>query len=206
MEDKNMKNTSLFIVLAMLLLACSSSPTDKATALIKEDMPKNLIKADSYDPVDTKVDSAFAPYDSPTFYTQVMEYLKLESEMDACERKTRYAKSSMAIYSSPYDASSRNEYQEYKAEYEACMEQQKSLEEKIREKVEYIKNAIQEKPKFIGFKAYHRFRSDNNAGQTLLGGALYILNEDITQILALYDVESEDYIKYQQIIKQLQEE
>ena len=51
----------------VMLSSCGKSPQDKATAYVEKDMPKSLVKPDSYDPIETKVDSAFAPFDSPDF-------------------------------------------------------------------------------------------------------------------------------------------
>ena len=64
-----MKKICITISLAIFLLSsCNNSPTDKANVLIKDDMRKSLIITDSYEPVETKVDSAFAPFDEPEFY------------------------------------------------------------------------------------------------------------------------------------------
>ena len=165
-----------------------------------------MIKADSYDPIETKVDSAFAPYDLPAFHEQVIELLKMGVEMQGYKEKAKQAKSSMAIWSNPYNAFSRNEYQENKAEYEEYKEKQKAIEKRIKKSAEKIRETAQESPEFIGFKAFHRYRTNNNAGQTLLREVLYIFNKDFTQILAVYDTASEEYVVYQQLIKQMQED
>ncbi len=202
-----MTKVSLFALFVIAMLsACNSSPRDKADAIIKEDLPKSLIKADSYDPIETKVDSAFAPYDLPAFHEQVIGLIKMGVEMQGYIEKAKQAKSSMAMWSNPYDAFSRNEYQENKAEYEEYMEKQKALEKRIKKSAEKIRETAQEDPEFIGFKAFHRYRTNNNAGQTLLGEVLYIFNKNFTQILAVYDTDSEEYIAFQQLMKQMQEE
>lgn len=179
-----MKKICITISLAIFLLSsCNNSPTDKANVLIKDNMRKSLIIADSYEPVETKVDSAFAPFDEPEFYNQTLKLLKMGIEIQKYEDRAKLAKSSMAIWSDPYSAYSKNQYQESKAEYEEYIEKQHAIKEKIENTVNNIKEMVQQKPKFIGYKVTHRYRAKNNAGQTLLGDKLYILNNDFTELL-----------------------
>lgn len=51
----------------LLLAACSQSPKEKAEALIKENLQSTLYYPDTYAPSSTQLDSAFAPYDDPSF-------------------------------------------------------------------------------------------------------------------------------------------
>lgn len=202
-----MKKICITISLAIFLLSsCNNSPTDKANVLIKDDMRKSLIITDSYEPVETKVDSAFAPFDEPEFYNQTLKLLKMGIEIQKYEDRAKLAKSSMAIWSDPYSAYSKNQYQESKAEYEEYIEKQHAIKEKIENTVNNIKEMVQQKPKFIGYKVTHRYRAKNNAGQTLLGDKLYILNNDFTDIIASYDMDSEEYVAFQEVVKQIKEE
>jgi hypothetical protein len=78
-------------------------------------LKKSLYKPETYKPVETKVDSAFAPYDDPAFFEELAELGKMNSEYEDLEEKAKRAKSSMAIWSGPYQtAFGRNEYQEAK--------------------------------------------------------------------------------------------
>ena len=60
-----MKKVLYLILVLIVLAACSQSPEQKAEVLIKDSLKKSLYKPDTYKPVDTKVDSAFTPYDDP---------------------------------------------------------------------------------------------------------------------------------------------
>ena len=61
-------NKIFYLVLfAMVMVSCSKSKEQKAEALVKESVKKVLFKPETYKPVETKVDSAFAPYDDPGF-------------------------------------------------------------------------------------------------------------------------------------------
>ena len=68
-----MKKVMLFVAALMTLVACSQSPEDKAKVLIKESMKKTLYHAETYDPVETVVDSAFTPFDDPAFYEKTIK-------------------------------------------------------------------------------------------------------------------------------------
>ena len=105
-----MKRIYTSVMMAIILLAsCNNSPIDKANALIKDDMLKKLVIAESYEPVETKVDSAFAPFDAPEFYIQTLELLKMGAEMQEYEEKAKHAKSSITIWRNPYSAYSTNQ-------------------------------------------------------------------------------------------------
>lgn len=176
-----------------MLFACSSSPTDKAQALIKKELPKSLVKPDSYDPIETKVDSAFSPYDSPELFRFVKEVNEMILERDSYKEKARMEKSRMAVYRNY----SRDEYQDSKAEYEEYIGKQKTLEKRVKKSILKIREVVQQKPQFIGFRAIHRYRADNNAGNTLVGDEVYLLDKDFTQVLAVYGSleEYKEYIK-----------
>lgn len=46
---------------------------------------------------------------------------------------------------------------------------------------------------FIGFKAIHTYRAENNAGQTVGGNMLYIFDKDMKEIIAAYDMDSQEF-------------
>ena len=68
-----MKNCWYLALFAVIVVACGQSQEQKAETLIKENLKKSLYKPESYKPVETKVDSAFAPYDDPAFFEELAE-------------------------------------------------------------------------------------------------------------------------------------
>jgi hypothetical protein len=56
-----MKNLLFLVTVIAVFASCNNSPESKANDLIKEEMKKSLYHVDSYDPVETIVDSAFSP-------------------------------------------------------------------------------------------------------------------------------------------------
>ena len=191
--------------LTLVLVACSQSQEQKAEVLIKESLKKSLYKPETYKPVETKVDSAFAPYDDPAFFEELVELGKMNSEYEELEEKAKRAKSSMAIWSGPYQtAFGRNEYQEAKEEYDEANVQIEKLKTKGKKQYEKVVSMLQSERKFIGYKALHNYRADNNAGSTLIGNTFFFIDENFTEVR--YSMEEEEYEQVQNAISQFKEQ
>ncbi len=199
-----MKNYFYLAFFTFALVACSQSQEQKAEALIKESLKKSLYKPDTYLPVETKVDSAFAPYDDPAFFEELAELGKMNSEYEVLEEKAKRAKSSMAIWIGPYQtAYGRNEYQEAKEEYDEANAQIDMLKTKGEKQYQKLLSMLQGERKFIGYKALHNYRADNNAGNTLIGNTIFFIDENFTEVQ--YSMEAEEYEKIQNAISQFKE-
>jgi len=200
-----MKNLFLLLVFGAFVISCNNSPENKANALIKENLKKNLFKPDTYQPIETIVDSAFSPQDDPTLYEKMIITKELGSEIESLEFTIKDAKSSMALWSGPYQSSyDRNEYNEAKEEYDKANEKLEKIRKKAQPLVSEIYDLLNQKPKFIGFKATHNYRADNNAGNTLIGNSIFIIDPDFEKIL--FSMEKEDYDDYQEALKQVKEQ
>lgn len=200
-----MKKFFLFSFLVFVLVACSQSPEQKAEVLIKESLKKALYKPETYKPVETKVDSAFTPFDDPLFFEALAEFGKMNSEYEDLEKKVKRAKSSMALWSGPYQSAyGKNNYQEAKDEYDEANAQIEKLKTKFEKQSLKIATMFQGEKKFIGYKAVHNYRADNNAGNTLIGNTIFFIDENFTEIL--YSMEVEEYNQIQDAIRQLWEE
>ena len=106
-----MRRILLGALLVTLFASCSKSLEDKANTLIEEDIKKTLYHPETYDPAETQVDSAFTPFDDPVFYEKTIQLCKIGMSIDEYDRKMKSAKSSMSIWSGPYQSAySKNEY------------------------------------------------------------------------------------------------
>lgn len=198
-----MKKLLYFVLLAVVFTACSK--TQKAESLIKEDLKKSLYKPDTYKSVETKVDSAFAPYDNPKLLEELEVLIKMNSEYEKLESEIKYAKSSMSIWDDDYMSSyGINEYQEAKSNYNEANEKIEKLKEKWKKQYKKIESMLKEHRQFVGFKASHNYRADNNAGQTLIGNALFFIDKDFNEII--YSIDVERYNQLQEAIKQIEDE
>ena len=99
----------------------------------------------------------------------------------------------MAIWSDSYSAYSRNEYNDAKEEYDNYVAKMETLQKKCEKLGEELKNIAEEGKNFIGWKVTHNYRAKNNAGLTLIGENIFILDTEMTQILASYDMDDTDY-------------
>lgn len=198
------KNLLLGAVFITLFASCNKSPEDKANALIKEDIKKILYHPETYAPAETQVDSAFTPFNDPEFYKKTAQLYKLGKTIDECNNNMKSAKSSMAIWSGPYQGTfGRNEYQEAKKEYNENAEKKKKAERKAKKLGEELKTMLEKEQQFIGFKAQHRYRANNNAGQTVFGEMEYLFDKNISEIIASYDMDGEEYKAVQIVYKQM---
>ncbi len=128
-----MRTFLLTLIGVLMIMSCTQSPEKKAESLICDSMKKTLIIADSYEPVETRLDSAFIPYDRPEFYERALELYKYGIQIQQCDEEAKMAKSSMAIWSGPYQTSyGKNEYNESKAKYDEVVAQKEMLTVKWR--------------------------------------------------------------------------
>ena len=200
-----MKKIFSYVLLSMLLIACSQSQEQKAEALIKESLKKTLYKPDTYKSVETKVDSAFSPYDDPALYEEMAKLGKITSDYQQLEEKAKDAKSTMALWDNPYQTEyERYAYEEAKEEYDEANAQLEKLKTKGRKIYDKVVSMLQEDRKFIGYKAVHNYRADNNLGNTLIGNSVFFIDEDFTKVL--YSLKEEEYDLIQESIKNFIEE
>jgi hypothetical protein len=84
----------------------------------------------------------------------------LGREYESYESKAKRAKSSMAIWSGPYQSEyDRVRYNEEKQEYEEAYARAEKIKEKGRKMYADICSKLSAQPKFIGFKAIHNLSS-----------------------------------------------
>lgn len=195
----------LFALFAITAIVACQSNEDKAAKLIKEELNKTLYKPETYKPIETKLDSAFAPYDDPAFFDALEEMGETMSKYEELEREVKHAKSSMAIWGGPYQtAFGRNEYNEAKEDYNEANEKMEKLKEKGKKQYDKVVSLLMGERKFIGFRAVHNYRADNNMGNTLIGNSVFIIDKDFKEVLFRADVE--DYNKMQDAIKDFKEQ
>ena len=199
-----MKKYLLVLSIIGLFVSCGQSQEDKANAIIKAELRKSLYLPDTYKPIETKVDSAFAPHDDPALYDLLTEIGKMGEEVGDLERDMKSAKSSMAIWSGPYQSNlGRIEYDEAKEKYDKANEKIEKIREKALGKIQDFNSIISQKKKFIGYRVTHNYRADNNAGNTLIGNEIFIIDPEFKNVL--FHCEVDEYNDYQKAIKEFQE-
>lgn len=193
-----------FITLCVLAVACTKTPEQKAEALIKDAILKSLVFPDTYQAVETSLDSAFTPSHDPEVINTVLDICKKGMEMDKLDKEMKRAKSSMAIWSGSYmSAYDKEQYRQAKEGYNAAKSRYDALMEKARKSAEALKEMLVKDQKFEGFYAHHRYRARNNADNTILSGKYFLFDKDISKIIAQWEEEEID--AYNEFMEQVAE-
>ena len=175
------------MIAAISLVACSESNEEKAEKLIKKEMNKILVNIDSYEPIVTNLDTAYAPLMTADMFdfmnslpNKIELYAKLQEDIKDAERK-------MDIFQSV----SQIEYNQYKEQYESSYKRFKDLEAELTKKNQEVEAKAKEEKVFNGFLAGHKYRYVTKDGEKTIGQLLFLINKDFTSIDAMMDLEDE---------------
>jgi len=199
-----MKKLLLLTLMIAALVSCGKSPEEKAQALIGDAVKKSLYIPESYDPVETEIDSAFAPRTTQEYVENALEMCKAYKELKECESEVKSAKSSLNIYSDSYARTyMANEYRDHKSEYEAALSKKSKTEKRLNDAIEELRKMEGQKPTFIGYSAIHRYRAETNGGQTAFGTIQFLLDKDMGKIVAIFDLDSYEFKEMQETLDEM---
>lgn len=183
----------LFITICMVLMASCSVKTneEKARELIEPDVKEHLIKPDVFEFAEFQLDSCFKddPHLNPDAMMFSMKLVKLYNDYKEFTKEAERAESCMTIYDSSYgyqSAHSKLQEEKYKAEMERAQLKAANAKQKIlqlyKENQQMIENFNNGKHEFMGWTAIFSFRTETAGGHKIMGGAVYYLNKDLTEI------------------------
>lgn len=192
-----------------MLAACFSigackSKEDKALALIDKQMFSSLYDYESYQPVETQLDSAFnvAEYNEEILALGLL----VSDDMDEVNDEIKEMKSaqrSMNIWSDSYSSYGRSEYYEARDEMKEHWEKAKTYGQKVALEMGMIREKAKEfDGSFCGWKVTHKFRCKTKGGNSTLGTYVYIFDRDVKEILYYEDTEDEDIVSAKKLIKE----
>ena len=187
----SMKKYLLFIATAICLIACSDSKEEKAEKLVKKALNSVIVNIETYEPIETTVDSAFAPLESPevfNFYAQMPVQMRLYV---SSQEKAEDAKRTMSIYSNPYSSYDIERYNSAKEEYEMYSRRAAEFEEKMHAFSQKMERLSKEEPVFCGYKVRHKFRFVSKEGDKTIGEYSFLMNKDLTEIESMIDLDDE---------------
>lgn len=193
-----MKNYIVFSAICLCLFGCKSRE-EKATELIKQEMFKTLYNFESYEPIETKLDSAFTSiytdsiiksyaYIARTFLDDVQENLD----------KIKDAQNTMEIWSDSYSSLGRSKYNEASDDFDKRLDKTKQYMKVVNSYMDSIKiKSANFKSEFYGWKATHKFRCKTKGGNFDLGNYTYVFDRKMNSIIYKEDIddESNDKIK-----------
>ena len=194
-----MKKIILFLAPLLFFSACTPSKEEKAAKIAKSEMMKILYNADSYEPIETQIDSAYT-----SIYTDLdviraahdLIELNAEEKKERLQRQYNSAKSSAAIWndSRGWSSYARAEYQQAKEEMDDFAKQLKELAEEVKTKMNEIRdraNTVVEH-QFCGWNIYHRFRCANGFGIQQISDILIIVDENMEYVNGCFILDDDD--------------
>lgn len=102
-----------------------------------------------------------------------------------------------------YSHSSKESLNQVQEDYDNTTSTKNKSGKNAKGLAEELKAMIDEEQKFIGFKVRHRYRVNNNAGQIVFGKTEFLLNKNMTEIIAAYDMDGKEYIAVWLFYKQM---
>ncbi len=202
-----MKLKSLIIIAGSLLTlsACGPTQEEKAQSMAANYLKGVLYHFDSYEPLQTKVDSSFVSLSTDEeAITLTLDMLKLFQSAQEYANKIERAESSIEIWSpNGYSSAfSNGEYRRAKEEKDNNQELLDKTTDRIQKQFSKIKSrqsyleteATLKIGDFDGWKVYHKFKSLNGAGTVdLFGEYVFFCDEDFNEKSA-YSKEDYDAI------------
>ena len=189
----------LFSTMCLALLASCSVKTneEKARELIEPEVKANLIKPESYEFAQMKLDSCFSDsQQNPEDIAFAQEVAKLFNEDKGYASDAETAESSMTIYAPSYgyqSAHSKQQQKKYKAEMEKAKRKAADAKDKIiqlyKDNKQLLEGLSSGKHEFIGWMVAFSYRAETAGGMKTMGENLFYLNKDLTEITHRITVE-----------------
>lgn len=209
-----MKKSLLYIVLAVsiivnIILLCvflpqnCSSKKDKgpdfsnmeirqetAKTMAKKLVCESLYYPDSYDPVNTTVDSVFYNYlTDADCLNAAVELIDLRNAYEAAKSSYEDNDWTIRFHGNPGGAFLEHERN---ARAEAAAEM-KELQPKIERQQEIIRNRSTARDgEFIGWLVIHRYRASNSAGVVSFGNVLFVLDSTMSQCYLRFSLDEDE--------------
>ena len=194
-----MKQIFLILSIVPFLFGCVQTREQRGAEIAKSEMMKRLYDADSYEPIETHIDSAYTSiYTDLAVIRAVHDLIELnaDEQKERLQRQYNSAKSSAAIWSDSRGWSSyaREKYRQAKEEMDDYANQLKELDEEVKVKMNVIRdhaNAVSEH-QFCGWNIYHRFRCANRLGMHQISDVLIIVDENMEYVNGCFILDDDD--------------
>lgn len=159
----------LFALTALVLVSCNQTPEQKAEDLIKPEICQNLFKPDTYELVDIKVDSAFAPLDSREFYDMMDSLLNCFA----------------AIHDLAKNAANNNG--------DIDMPLYNKMRKDLLQGMHAFDDSMKAEKRFIGYKVYHKYHTENIENELRFYKDYFYVDKDIENIIFKLNFSSHEY-------------
>lgn len=207
-RERMMKKLLLSLLAITICLSFNQckSKEDRANELIKDYMFKSLYDFGSYEPIETKFDSAFHTiYTDSTarFYAYYIFFSK--HELDNLKSEYESIKTSVDIWcdGNYYSSYSHKKCQDCLDEAKDNLRKQFFLLSQIdtyRDSIIGLSDTLQNE--FIGWQVSHDFRCKTKGGSPDIGHYVFIMDKDVKTILSKKDLNDKEAEEATSIIKE----
>ena len=188
---------ALFAVCA-IFSSCQKTPEDKANDLIKENIAKMLTYPDSYESVETTIDSLFTPMYTVAFYEKAKRAMELIDRIHNNKTSIDHGLLTMNLHSGPYSNSvyDRTKYKEGKEEYETAKKYNEKAVPELEALKKEMKAQLEKDDEFLGYAIEHKFRCKNEVGNTIMNDLLLIVDKDMNEAILYFNLNSLEFRRY----------
>lgn len=180
------------IIGLVMVVSCSvKTNEEKVRELVEPQVKANLIKPESYEFAQMRLDSCFSD-DSRRNPDVIAFYLKianLYNDYKKYKYQSESAESSMAIYAPSYgyqSAYSKQQQLKYKTEMEKAKRKADDVKEDIlnlyRKNKQLFMGIESAKHEFTGWLVTFGYRAETAGGLKTMGVSIFFLNKDLTEI------------------------
>lgn len=189
-----MKKVLFFIAATILLAACTETKEVKAEKLAKQTLNGFIVNMDTYEPIETRVDSAFAPLTSLEVFEYIAQLPQQLKKYESWQHKVDNAKTTLRAYANPRYPYERYSYNDAKENYDKYSKYMAEFEEKMKDFNNDLEEKSKEEPVFCGYLVRHKYRFVSKEGEKTIGQHLFFMNEDLTKVESMIDM-NDEYIK-----------
>lgn len=174
--------------------SCGQSAVDIAEQAVRAELRKTLYNFDSYEALETLVDSAYNTIEySPRTLELYRRYkAHIEQEQEATEALTE-AERSLATWEDLAQYGSSISRYEYKRAQQALKEARENLERskqtgrELELEWQNLLEAYPQNAEFVGWRVEHSYRDKNPDGFSRVTSAIYVFSPDYEQVVLSLD-------------------
>ena len=203
-----MKKTLMMLIMIIIagfaLTNCTTQPKEEtALALINDYMFKTLYYYDDYQPIETRIDSAIhTPFNDTTIMRYAARIIELRALADDYQEQFDRANEVFNIFGNEGTRNHRDPFREMMNATDnliSVLGQSAKYDDSIR----LVGRSIF--PDFMGWAVTHKYKFKSKGGAVMTSNKLFIMDKDLTKIVNVFNTEDDDYVKSQQIIKDILE-
>lgn len=201
------KKLFLCLISALVICGCGKNIEEQAQEAVKNELHKNLYYFDSYEPLETKVDSAF---NTPENNPDVNEFMRsIWEQMDQVKEFAAELENAERTIASLSDA--RKLGGSFAYDYNEAVKDKVYVETKIKDNLKVVyENALkfskfisQADSSFIGWRVMHTYRAKTRGGDPSIGRDVYIFSKDFKKVLL--NLKYDEYISLVDQIQRMNE-